>query len=294
MYGKSINLFLVLVVLSIQHLLTKGVDGLDSKIKVLVADDNREFCDIIVEYIDKQEDMQVVGIANDGLEAVDMIAKIQSDVVILDIIMPQLDGLGVLERLKDLDLDSEPKVIVLSAVGQDKITQKAMLLGADYYMVKPFNMETFIMRIRECIRDEQEYSDWKSGIYPNYVSYDNVERNNSLEADVTFIMHEIGIPAHIKGYQYLREAIMMVVQNMGLLNAITKELYPNIAEKYDTTASRVERAIRHAIEVAWSRGRIETINKLFGYTVHEQKGKPTNGEFIAMVADKLRIKGGNI
>ncbi len=294
MYGKSINLFLVLVVLSIQHLLTKGVDGLDSKIKVLVADDNREFCDIIVEYIDKQEDMQVVGIANDGLEAVDMIAKIQSDVVILDIIMPQLDGLGVLERLKDLDLDSEPKVIVLSAVGQDKITQKAMLLGADYYMVKPFNMETFIMRIRECIRDEQEYSDWKSGIYPNYVSYDNVDRNNSLEADVTFIMHEIGIPAHIKGYQYLREAIMMVVQNMGLLNAITKELYPNIAEKYDTTASRVERAIRHAIEVAWSRGRIETINKLFGYTVHEQKGKPTNGEFIAMVADKLRIKGGNI
>ena len=183
---------------------------------------------------------------------------------------------------------------MLSAVGQDKITQKAMLLGADYYMVKPFNMETFIMRIRECIRDEQEYSDWKSGIYPNYVSYDNVDRNNSLEADVTFIMHEIGIPAHIKGYQYFREAIMMVVQNMGLLNAITKELYPNIAEKYDTTASRVERAIRHAIEVAWSRGRIETINKLFGYTVHEQKGKPTNGEFIAMVADKLRIKGGNI
>jgi len=263
---------------------------LEKKIKILVADDNREFCDIIVEYIDKQDDMQVVGIANDGLEAVDMINKTESDVVILDIIMPQLDGLGVLERVKDLNLEKEPKIIVLSAVGQDKITQKAMLLGADYYMVKPFNMETFITRIRESVREEHEYTDWQLGFPPDYIKSTNMDRDSSLEADITFIMHEIGIPPHIKGYQYLREAIMMVVHDIRLLNAITKELYPSIAEKYNTTASRVERAIRHAIEVAWSRGRIETINKLFGYTVHEQKGKPTNGEFIAMVADKLRIK----
>lgn len=257
-------------------------------------DDNRDFCDIIVEYIDKQHDMEVVGVANDGLEAVDIILKTEPDVVILDIIMPHLDGLGVLERLKYQDLNKSPKIIILSAVGQDKITQQAMRLGADYYMVKPFDMETFIIRIRELTLQNQEYIDWQMGVQTNYISATNTNRNNSLEADVTFIMHEIGIPAHIKGYQYLREAIIMVVHDIELLNAITKELYPNIAERYSTTPSRVERAIRHAIEVAWSRGRIEVINKLFGYTVHEQKGKPTNGEFIAMVADKLRISAGSI
>ena len=155
-------------------------------------------------------------------------------------------------------------------------------------------METFIIRIRELTLQNQEYIDWQMGVQTNYISATNTNRNNSLEADVTFIMHEIGIPAHIKGYQYLREAIIMVVHDIEILNAITKELYPNIAERYSTTPSRVERAIRHAIEVAWSRGRIEVINKLFGYTVHEQKGKPTNGEFIAMVADKLRISVGSI
>lgn len=259
-----------------------------------MADDNREFRDIVVEYIDKQGDMEVVEVASDGLEVISMIDKIKPDVVILDIIMPHLDGLGVLEKLRDLETNERPKIIMLSAVGQDKITQKAIALGADYYIVKPFDMDTFVMRIRELVSENQEYVRWQSGSQASYISAIDASKPSSLEADVTFIMHEIGIPAHIKGYQYLRESIMMVVNDISLLNAITKELYPSVAEKYDTTPSRVERAIRHAIEVAWSRGRIETINKLFGYTVHEQKGKPTNGEFIAMVADKLRISASSL
>lgn len=267
---------------------------MDKKIKILVADDNREFRDIVVEYIDKQGDMEVVEVASDGLEVISMIDKIKPDVVILDIIMPHLDGLGVLEKLRDLETNERPKIIMLSAVGQDKITQKAIALGADYYIVKPFDMDTFVMRIRELVSENQEYVRWQSGSQASYISAIDASKPSSLEADVTFIMHEIGIPAHIKGYQYLRESIMMVVNDISLLNAITKELYPSVAEKYDTTPSRVERAIRHAIEVAWSRGRIETINKLFGYTVHEQKGKPTNGEFIAMVADKLRISASSL
>ena len=267
---------------------------MDKKIKILVADDNREFRDIVVEYIDKQGDMEVVEVASDGLEVISMIDKIKPDVVILDIIMPHLDGLGVLEKLRDLETNERPKIIMLSAVGQDKITQKAIALGADYYIVKHFDMDTFVMRIRELVSENQEYVRWQSGSQASYISAIDASKPSSLEADVTFIMHEIGIPAHIKGYQYLRESIMMVVNDISLLNAITKELYPSVAEKYDTTPSRVERAIRHAIEVAWSRGRIETINKLFGYTVHEQKGKPTNGEFIAMVADKLRISASSL
>lgn len=264
------------------------------KTKILVADDNKDFRDILVEYIDKQSDMEVIEIAGDGLEAIDMIEKLNPDVVILDIIMPHLDGLGVLEKLKNLEMSKRPKIIMLSAVGQDEITQRAISLGADYYIVKPFDMDTFIARTRELVCGNQEYLEWQSGSQPTYISAKNINRPNSLEADITFIMHEIGIPAHIKGYQYLRESIMMVVDDISLLNAITKELYPSVAEKYDTTPSRVERAIRHAIEVAWSRGRIDTINKIFGYTVHEQKGKPTNGEFIAMVADRLRINANTV
>jgi len=255
------------------------------QISVLIADDNKDFCEIISEYLKKQEDFSVVGIANDGLEAVDMVLEKGPDVVVLDIIMPHLDGLGVLEKLHSLNIEKLPKIIVLSAVGQDKITQKAITLGADYYIVKPFDLEIFVKRIRELTQnsmDEIERSSLSiSRLAPT---------GSSLENDISNIIHEIGVPAHIKGYHYLREAILMVVNNMDLLSGITKELYPGIAMKFNTTPSRVERAIRHAIEVAWSRGRLDTINKLFGYTVHDEKGKPTNGEFIAMVADKLRMQ----
>jgi two-component system response regulator (stage 0 sporulation protein A) len=277
-----------------------GYFKMKNSIKVLLADDNREFCDIISKYLEKQDDMEVVGIANDGIEVLDMVPKIKPDVIVLDIIMPHLDGLGVLERLNNLDLEQPPKIIVLSAVGQDKITQRAIVLGADYYMVKPFDMEVFVKRIREVVLGlspdvgapvfsvSQSAQSFQASILPlNRRTY---ERASSIEADVTNIIHEIGVPAHIKGYHYLREAILLVINNMDLLGGITKELYPMIAEKFNTTPSRVERAIRHAIEVAWNRGRVETINRIFGYTVHDEKGKPTNGEFIAMIADRLRLQ----
>lgn len=256
-----------------------------NKIKVVIADDNKDFCEIMKEYFVKQEDMEIVGIANDGIEAVNIIMKTKPDIVVLDIIMPHLDGLGVLEKLNSSELVSYPKIVVLSAVGQDKITQRAISLGADYYMIKPFDMEIFVQRIREMVNTNSHIVKRKV----NYFKDNPREESSSLELEITNMIHEIGVPAHIKGYLYLREAINMVVKNVELLSAITKELYPAIANKFNTTPSRVERAIRHAIEVAWSRGRVDTINKLFGYTVHDEKGKPTNGEFIAMVADKLRM-----
>ena len=265
----------------------------NSKISVLIADDNKEFCSILNDYLLNQKDIVVTGIAKDGREALELIQERHPDLVVLDIIMPHLDGLGVLEKLNSMNIEKMPKVIVLSAVGQDKITQKAITLGAEYYVVKPFDMDVFAKRIREMFTnvEPQELSRRMSPM-------PLVEREAAatskgpidLESEITSIIHEIGVPAHIKGYMYLREAITMVVNDMELLSAVTKELYPSIAKKYNTTASRVERAIRHAIEVAWGRGQVEAINRLFGYTVHNEKGKPTNSEFIAIIADKLRLK----
>ena len=271
----------------------------DSKISVLIADDNKEFCSILNDYLLNQKDIVVTGIAKDGREALELIVERKPDLVILDIIMPHLDGLGVLEKLNTMDLEKTPRIIILSAVGQDKITQQAITLGADYYTVKPFDMEVFTKRIREMFNSAptiQESSAQSNRVsYPTTSSYILTSEQKSktpidLETEITNIIHEIGVPAHIKGYMYLREAITMVVNDMELLSAVTKELYLSIAKKYNTTASRVERAIRHAIEVAWGRGQIEAINKLFGYTVHNDKGKPTNSEFIAIIADKLRLK----
>ena len=269
----------------------------DSKISVLIADDNKEFCSILNDYLLNQKDVVVTGIANDGREALSLIETKKPDLVILDIIMPHLDGLGVLEKLNTMNLEKMPRVIILSAVGQDKITQQAITLGADYYVVKPFDMDIFIKRIREMFNTQtlttnsvnRQPATSQSSILSNTSSISYNEPVD-LETEITTIIHEIGVPAHIKGYMYLREAITMVVNDMELLSAVTKELYPSIAKKYNTTASRVERAIRHAIEVAWGRGQIEAINKLFGYTVHNDKGNPTNSEFIAIIADKLRLK----
>lgn len=268
----------------------------DSKISVLIADDNKEFCSILNDYLLNQRDIVVTGIAKDGREALDLIVERKPDLVILDIIMPHLDGLGVLEKLNTMDLEKVPRIIILSAVGQDKITQQAITLGADYYTVKPFDMEVFTKRIREMFNSAPTSVSQASVrvSYPTSSIMSSTETKTKapidLETEITSIIHEIGVPAHIKGYMYLREAITMVVNDMELLSAVTKELYPSIAKKYNTTASRVERAIRHAIEVAWGRGQIEAINKLFGYTIHNDKGKPTNSEFIAIIADKLRLK----
>lgn len=259
------------------------------KIQVVIADDNREFGDILYEYLNNQCDIEVVGVARDGIEAFDLITSKMPDIAILDIIMPHLDGLGVLEKVGSTPISKRPLFIILSAVGQDKITQRALALGAEYYVVKPFDMDGLVSRIRQLKNITQSNvirSDYSFEAKP---AFQHSEPRN-LEVEVTNIMHEIGVPAHIKGYQYLRDAIMMVVKDLDVINSITKLLYPSIAREYNTTPSRVERAIRHAIEVAWSRGQVDTIDSLFGYTINLGKGKPTNSEFIAMVADKLRLE----
>ena len=266
---------------------------MNEKIKIVLADDNKDFCQVLKEYLSNENDIEILGIAKDGIEALDLVKKTQPDLLVLDVIMPHLDGLGVIEKLNSMNLPKMPKIIVLSAVGQDKITQSAINLGADYYIVKPFDFVIFINRIRELVSNKTKHIETKPRATHTDIQMtrsDFVRNVGNIETEITNIIHEIGVPAHIKGYLYLREAIKMVIENVELLGAVTKELYPSIAKKFNTTPSRVERAIRHAIEVAWSRGKVDTINQLFGYTVHNTKGKPTNSEFIAMIADKLRLE----
>ncbi|MGI6752490.1 MAG: sporulation transcription factor Spo0A [Anaerovoracaceae bacterium] len=261
-----------------------------NKIRVGIADDNRDFCDILTDFFEEQKDIEIVFTANDGLKAVDTFIREKPDILLLDIIMPYLDGLGVLERLNSMELGYDPKIIMLSAVGQESITQKAINLGAEYYVVKPFDLSLLAKRIQQLAgKDMGEQGNTKTEGIKSLLNREE-SKHNDLEIEITNIIHEVGVPAHIKGYQYLRNAIAMVVNDMDLLGAVTKELYPAIAKMNNTTPSRVERAIRHAIEVAWNRGKIETIDNLFGYTVHNDKGKPTNSEFIAIIADKLRLE----
>ncbi|WP_257834470.1 sporulation transcription factor Spo0A [Salipaludibacillus agaradhaerens] len=258
------------------------------KVKVCVADDNRELVNLLEDYILSQEDMDVVGKAYNGQECLNVVEEVQPDVLILDIIMPHLDGLAVLEKLNELNLEKRPSIIMLTAFGQEDVTKKAVDLGAAYYVLKPFDMDTLMNKIRDVSGQSNSTYSHRSATSAAELRRENKPMN--LDASITSIIHEIGVPAHIKGYMYLREAITMVYNDIELLGSITKVLYPDIAKKFNTTASRVERAIRHAIEVAWSRGNIESISKMFGYTVNVSKAKPTNSEFIAMVADKLRIE----
>ncbi len=265
--------------------------------KILIADDNKDFSDILKEFINRQEDMEVISVASNGEEACTLIEQDKPDIVILDVIMPYLDGIGVLERVTTMTFEKKPLFIMLSAVGQDKITERALSLGAEYYIVKPFDMDTLINRIRQLKATAvSKVTAPITAAAQVAVSTQLLPKSKGmptahhLETQVTSVIHEIGVPAHIKGYQYLRDAIIMVINDMDILNSITKQLYPNIAKQYNTTPSRVERAIRHAIEVAWSRGKMDTIDMLFGYTVNNGKGKPTNSEFIALIADRLRLE----
>ncbi|MBD1373001.1 sporulation transcription factor Spo0A [Hazenella sp. IB182357] len=256
-----------------------------SQIRILIADDNREFADMLKEHFSSYEDLSVIGVAHHGGDVIEKLKTEVPDVLILDIIMPHLDGLGVLEKMQSLDIKPIPKTIMLTAFGQENITQRAVELGASYYILKPFDMDVLTTRIR------QMFIGHKATATPEVkTQIVSPKTSNHLDANITNIIHEIGVPAHIKGYLYLREAIGLVYNELDLLGAITKTLYPRIAQKYNTTPSRVERAIRHAIEVAWSRGNMDSIRKLFGYTINVSKAKPTNSEFIAMVADKLRIE----
>ena len=268
---------------------------MNDKIKVLIADDNYEFGMTLKNYLVNDESVEIVGMARDGEEAYSDIVRLKPDVALLDVIMPHLDGIGVLEKLNQSKLEKNPIKIMVSAVGQDKITQKAIALGADYYIVKPFDITLLIKRIKEIKNEDPEQirdTIISREIKSPYINVNKSEENSkeNLEAAVTNIIHEVGVPAHIKRYQFLREAIIMSVENIDMINQITKQLYPDIASKYGTTPSRVERAIRHAIEVAWGRGDQKTTENIFGYTVSADKGKPTNSEFIAMIADKLRLE----
>jgi len=257
-------------------------------IKIAIADDNENTLRILTDLVSREEELNVVGTAKNGEEACEVIRTKEPDIVLLDIVMPKLDGLGVMDRTnKDKTIRKQPNYIIISAIGQENVTEDAFRLGATYYLMKPFDQETLVSRLRFMKNhiNKKSVDAGKGGVYANGIG----QQKHDLEKDVTDIIHEIGVPAHIKGYQYLREAIIMSVNDIDMLNSITKILYPTIAKQYQTTPSRVERAIRHAIEVAWSRGKMDTIDELFGYTIHNGKGKPTNSEFIALIADKIRL-----
>ena len=259
------------------------------KLNIAIADDNAKVLQLLDKIVRSDEEQNVDGKAGNGEDLYDIIKKQEPDVVLLDLVMPKVDGLTVMERVnKDQEIRKHPAFIVITAVGQEKITEDACDLGADYYILKPFDNEMVITRIKHTrVKKDRNFAKvQKVNAYESKKEY--MERN--LETDVTNIIHEIGVPAHIKGYQYLRDSIIMSVSDMEMLNSITKILYPTIAKKHQTTPSRVERAIRHAIEVAWSRGKMDTIEELFGYTVSNGKGKPTNSEFIALIADKIRLE----
>ncbi len=259
------------------------------KLNVAIADDNERMLRLLGDIIESDEELNVVGTAKDGEEAYNVIKTKEPDVVLLDIVMPKLDGLGVLDKVnRDKTLKKHPTFIMISAIGQEKITEDAFHLGADYYIMKPFDNDMVIDRIKY-VKNHVNVKNMENRKVNAYEKAPEADEHN-LEADVTEIIHEIGVPAHIKGYQYLRDAIIMSVNDMEMLNSITKILYPTIAKKYQTTPSRVERAIRHAIEVAWSRGKMDTIDEMFGYTIHNGKGKPTNSEFIALITDRIRLE----
>ncbi len=261
-------------------------------LNVAIAEDNPKTLNLLDSILAEEEGIKVVGKAETGEEAYDMIINTRPDVVLLDIIMPGMDGLTVMEKVKNEDtLEKKPSFIMVSAAGSENVTEDAFRLGANYFIMKPFTREVIVDKIRRlggyALRPKGVALPRARKVRPYESQVEYMEQN--LENDVTQILHEIGVPAHIKGYQYLRDAITSSVMDQDMLASVTKVLYPNIAKKYQTTPSRVERAIRHAIEVAWSRGKMDTINEIFGYTVSNGKGKPTNSEFIALLSDKIRL-----
>ena len=254
---------------------------METKISVLLADPGEQYRAAYSKAIGQETDMELVAQTDNGLRAEELITKFQPDVVVLDLVLPNLDGLSLLTHLRAKNASS--RVIVTSAICNEQVLMECAELGTTYFMQKPFDPPLLVQRIRQTARPRQH----TGGAGTQLTA---AEPEPSLESVVTDVIHEIGVPAHIKGYQYLREAIMMAVEDIESVSAITKVLYPSIAKKFKTTSSRVERAIRHAIEVAWDRGDIETLQNYFGYTVSGVKGKPTNSEFISMIADRLRLQ----
>ena len=257
-----------------------------AKIKCLIVDDNIEMRSILRQSFLSGETVEVIGEAADGEEAVTMIDSLKPAIVILDIVMPKLDGFGVLDCYRNKA--GRPKFLVLSALGQENFISRAFSLGADYFMIKPFQKDALESRI---VYLAGENSEQRMTVFERRGESKGGYAQKTLDERIASIFITVGIPAHIKGYKFLREGIKMVVEAPDMINSITKKLYPSIAVRYDTTASKVERAIRHAIEVSWNRGKIENINNLFGLKVYSAHEKPTNGEFIALVADKMLIEG---
>lgn len=262
-----------------------GTNSMDNKKKIVVADASEEFRSILVEAICQEPDFELVGEVRDGQDAVQLALEQRPDILVMDLVLGRMDGMDVLEAL--------PKgfcsTLVLSSFAKGVMAEQVAAKGGSYYMMKPCRLSSVIERIRLLVSEQP--SEQFDGPAPLATSSAPVQPvRQSLEGQVTSIIHEIGVPAHIKGYQYLREAIIMTVGDMDVINAVTKILYPEVAKHFGTTASRVERAIRHAIEVAWDRGDLETLQKYFGYTVSNSKGKPTNSEFIAMIADRLVLQ----
>lgn len=243
---------------------------------VLIADGNEAFCEELANRL--ADEFSVAGTAHDGLRAVELLRTCRPDFLVLDLMLQKLDGISVLKAANELE--RTPASVVLSPFVTKYVSDMTANLGTQYFMLRPCDIRAVIDRLRE-LRDSMSQ---KRGVIAQRQSDVNIE------AMVTSIIHEIGVPAHIKGYQYMREAIMIAVQDMDVINSITKVLYPQVAKTFQTTSSRVERAIRHAIEVAWERGDIETLQRFFGYTVSNAKGKPTNSEFIALIADKLQLQ----
>ncbi len=254
---------------------------MEKKLKVLIADDSTEFGQSCANAL-KGYGMEVVSCEKDGQAVVKMSKECKPDIVLADVFMPNLDILGVLRELKQADGNKMPMVMAMSGFDNPRLEKETLSAGASYYFLKPFDMHTLAERIIQL-------SNWRNDTSP-VISKDNVVTDSDLELLITEIIHQIGVPAHIKGYHYLREAIILSVKNTDVINSVTKLLYPTVAKKHKTTSSRVERAIRHAIEVAWDRGDVDVLNSYFGYTIQNSRGKPTNSEFIAMIADKLRLQ----
>ena len=274
---------------SINRVINTNYGRKNEKINVAIVDDNEKIISNICDKLSDDSEIEVVGKATNGEEAYDMIKKNNPDVVILDLIMPKMDGLSLMNKIhNDGSMIKLPFFIIASAISNETVIQDAFGMGAGYYMLKPFEMDMIVDRIKSVSSYNRKIPENKKLIAPYEDKKQFMERN--IEGDVTNIIHDVGVPAHIKGYQYLREAIIMSVNDPEMLNSITKILYPTIAKKFQTTSSRVERAIRHAIEVAWNRGRMDNIDELFGYTINAEKGKPTNSEFIALIADKIRLE----
>ncbi|MBQ7667978.1 MAG: sporulation transcription factor Spo0A [Clostridia bacterium] len=261
---------------------------MNNKINILIADDNNEFAEILKEFLSKHENFNVLSVVNDGNRAIEKILSQKPDLVLLDIIMPYMDGIGVMQKIDESDIDKRPIFIVTSAVSQEKMAKNAINLGAYCFMLKPFDFEILAKRITNAF-EENNFENKKEPQH-SFVVPKRLTKMENLEVEITNIMHKIGIPTHMTGHKYLREAILEVIKNDEILECITKQLYPIIADKFNTNPSRVERSIRHAIEVAWGRNKIDNIKSMFSYTLNMGKGKPTNSEFIAMIADKLRLE----